>query len=145
MGKLQETLQALLAHQEKTASGSRKKSESKELTTLSSPSVAEVGGYSSCCTVAITNVAAKGCSYKEFAACKPPTYEGECHLVLVMKWVKEMELVFATSKCVVGSERFNTSEVNTSEVNTSEVNTSEVNTSEVNTSEVNTSEVNAAS
>ncbi|KAI3769854.1 hypothetical protein L6452_00968 [Arctium lappa] len=62
-------------HQEKSASGSKDKSDSREVTKLSSPPVTEVG------------------------ACKPPTYKGECDPVLVMKWIKEMELVFATSKC----------------------------------------------
>ncbi|KAI3758722.1 hypothetical protein L6452_06293 [Arctium lappa] len=69
------------------------------MTALSSLPGIEVGGNSSSMTGMTTKVTAKGCSYKEFAACKPPTYNGECDPILVMKWIKEMELVFATSKC----------------------------------------------
>ncbi|KAI3672540.1 hypothetical protein L6452_38630 [Arctium lappa] len=100
MGKLQETLQALLAHQEKSVSGSKDKSESREVTELSSLPVTEVGGNSLSVAEMTSKVGVKGCSYKEFAACKPPIFKGECDPVLVMKWIKEMELVFATSNCV---------------------------------------------
>ncbi|KAI3672436.1 hypothetical protein L6452_38524 [Arctium lappa] len=69
MGKLQETMNALLAQR----------------TTEVSATVVE-----------------RGCSFKEFTACIPPTYKGECDHVLAMKWVKGLELAFDTSKCSEG-------------------------------------------
>jgi hypothetical protein len=41
----------------------------------------------------------RGCSYKEFAACKPPTFNGERNPVVAMRWVMEMETAFDTCKC----------------------------------------------
>ncbi|KAI3667174.1 hypothetical protein L6452_42223 [Arctium lappa] len=41
---------------------------------------------------------------KEFSACKLSTYKGECDPVLAMKWVKEMALLFDTSKCAEGDK-----------------------------------------
>ncbi|KAJ9543820.1 hypothetical protein OSB04_023527 [Centaurea solstitialis] len=40
-----------------------------------------------------------GCSYKAFAACKPPLYKGERDPVLALRWVEEMEMVFETCRC----------------------------------------------
>ncbi|KAI3510608.1 hypothetical protein L1887_17735 [Cichorium endivia] len=42
----------------------------------------------------------KGCSYKTFQTCKPPTYYGDKNPITTMRWVKEMEAVFKTSKCI---------------------------------------------
>ena len=41
----------------------------------------------------------KGCSYKEFAACKPPSFKGERDPILASRWIREMEIVFDTFKC----------------------------------------------
>ena len=41
----------------------------------------------------------RGCSYKEFAACKPPTFKGERDPVVAMRWIMEMETAFDTCKC----------------------------------------------
>ncbi|KAI3678513.1 hypothetical protein L6452_37808 [Arctium lappa] len=49
--------------------------------------------------VSVKAVGGKGCSFKEFAACKPPTYKGECDPMVALRWVKGMELAFDTSKC----------------------------------------------
>ncbi|KAJ9561478.1 hypothetical protein OSB04_006638 [Centaurea solstitialis] len=40
-----------------------------------------------------------GCSYKTFAACKPPIYKGERDPVLALRWIEEIEMVFETCRC----------------------------------------------
>ncbi|KAJ9538321.1 hypothetical protein OSB04_031054 [Centaurea solstitialis] len=40
----------------------------------------------------------RGCSYKAFAACKPPTYKGERDPVLSMRWIEEIKMAFETCK-----------------------------------------------
>lgn len=40
-----------------------------------------------------------GCSYKYFLSCKPPEFKGSGDPVVSMRWLKEMENVFKTSKC----------------------------------------------
>ncbi|KAI3756962.1 hypothetical protein L6452_04494 [Arctium lappa] len=100
MRKLQETLNALLTQQSNEVSASKEKSGDKEATEVADSPVTVVGNHSqSTSAVKIKSTGEKGCSFKEFAACKPPTYKGECDPVLAMKLVKGMELAFDTSKC----------------------------------------------
>ncbi|KAI3748321.1 hypothetical protein L6452_11316 [Arctium lappa] len=101
MGKLQETLNALLTQRSNEASASKEKSGSKETTEVADSPVTMVGSHSQTTVAVVTkSMGGKGCSFKEFAACKPPTYKGECDPILAMKWVKGMELAFDTSKCL---------------------------------------------
>lgn len=44
-------------------------------------------------------VVPKGCDFKMFSSCKPPSYSGERDPVKAMKWLKEIESAFRTSKC----------------------------------------------
>ncbi|KAJ9561114.1 hypothetical protein OSB04_006274 [Centaurea solstitialis] len=81
MGKI-EKLQSLLKKQEGEPSESTK-SES----TMAMPIEKEVAKIK------------KGCTYKDFAICKPPTFKGERDPVLAMKWIMEMEAVFDTCHC----------------------------------------------
>ncbi|KAI3706879.1 hypothetical protein L6452_24918 [Arctium lappa] len=105
MGKLQETLNALLAQRTNEVSVSKEKSEDRVVTEISDSPVTVVGSHSQSTPVVMTKaVVEKGCSFKEFAAYKPPTYKGECDPVLAMKWVKGMELAFDTSKCSEGDK-----------------------------------------
>ncbi|KAI3669397.1 hypothetical protein L6452_40632 [Arctium lappa] len=100
MGKLQETLQALLAHETKEALASKERSEEKSTSEMSEPPVTMVGSHSqSTPIIAATALTEKGCSYKSFAACKPPIFKEECDPIVVIKWIGEMELTFDTSKC----------------------------------------------
>lgn len=96
MGKIQETLQALLSQQEKSVSGTKERSESKDGSEMSSPPVTGVGSHSQSTPVVVNKSAAKGCNYKAFASCKPPTFKGECDPVLAMKWIREMDLEMET-------------------------------------------------
>ncbi|KAL7607900.1 uncharacterized protein LOC111912373 [Lactuca sativa] len=45
-----------------------------------------------------------GCSYKYFLSCKPPEFKGSGDPVISMRWLKEMENVFKTSKCSEGDK-----------------------------------------
>ncbi|KAI3747349.1 hypothetical protein L6452_09803 [Arctium lappa] len=103
MEKLQETLNALLMRRSNEASESKEKSGSKEATEVADSPVTMVGSHSQTTSAVMTkSMGEKGCSFKDFATCKPPTYKGECDPVLAMKWIKGMELAFDTSKCSEG-------------------------------------------
>ncbi|KAJ0610890.1 putative retrotransposon gag domain-containing protein [Helianthus annuus] len=41
----------------------------------------------------------KGCSYKEFMACKPPIYNGEVDPVIWQRWLGDIEGVFERTHC----------------------------------------------
>ncbi|KAI3669531.1 hypothetical protein L6452_40768 [Arctium lappa] len=100
MGKLQETLNALLAQRNNEVSTSKEKSEENMETEVAESPVTGVGSHpQSNPIVSIKAVTGRGCSFKEFAACKPPTYKGECDPVIALRWIKGMELVFDTIKC----------------------------------------------
>ncbi|XP_021986817.1 uncharacterized protein LOC110883339 [Helianthus annuus] len=43
----------------------------------------------------------KGCSYKEFMACKPPIYNGEVDLIICQRWLGDVEGVFERTHCDV--------------------------------------------
>ncbi|KAJ9538925.1 LOW QUALITY PROTEIN: hypothetical protein OSB04_031658 [Centaurea solstitialis] len=45
------------------------------------------------------NVGGTGCSYKTFTSCKPPEFQGFSDPIATMRWIKEMEVTFVTSKC----------------------------------------------
>ncbi|KAI3702719.1 hypothetical protein L6452_28470 [Arctium lappa] len=101
MGKLNETLQALLAKKAQETSVSQGKSEEKETTEMATSPITVVGSHTQSTPIMeAKSVSEKGCSYKSFAACKPPMFKGECDPVIVIKWIREMELAFDTSKCV---------------------------------------------
>ena len=40
-----------------------------------------------------------GCKYKDFMTCRPSTYSGVAKPVVVMDWISEMEMAFATCGC----------------------------------------------
>ncbi|XP_021995664.1 uncharacterized protein LOC110892829 [Helianthus annuus] len=44
----------------------------------------------------------KGCSYKEFMACKPPIYNGEVDPIICQRWISDVEGVFERTHCDVG-------------------------------------------
>ncbi|XP_022018890.1 uncharacterized protein LOC110918920 [Helianthus annuus] len=44
----------------------------------------------------------KGCSYKEFMACKPPIYNGEVDPIICQRWISDVEGVFKRTHCDVG-------------------------------------------
>ncbi|KAJ9548812.1 hypothetical protein OSB04_021355 [Centaurea solstitialis] len=98
MDELQLALKALLENQQKSNSeGSGKKT----ITEGSNVPTTEVVGHS-CETPVVTTMpkSSKGCSFKTFTTCKPPTYNGERDPILAMKWIREMELAFDTCNCV---------------------------------------------
>ncbi|XP_021980024.1 uncharacterized protein LOC110876156 [Helianthus annuus] len=41
----------------------------------------------------------KGCSYKEFMACKPPLYHGEVDPIVCQRWLSDLEGVFERTHC----------------------------------------------
>ncbi|XP_022042236.1 uncharacterized protein LOC110944899 [Helianthus annuus] len=41
----------------------------------------------------------KGCSYKEFMACKPPIYNGEVDPIICQRWLGDIEGVFERTHC----------------------------------------------
>ncbi|XP_022032519.1 uncharacterized protein LOC110933613 [Helianthus annuus] len=41
----------------------------------------------------------KGCSYKEFMACKPPFYNGEVDPIICQRWLRDIEGVFERTHC----------------------------------------------
>lgn len=41
----------------------------------------------------------RGCSFKNFMACKPQPFQGDCDPVIAMRWIRETEVVFKISKC----------------------------------------------
>ncbi|XP_022014412.1 uncharacterized protein LOC110913902 [Helianthus annuus] len=41
----------------------------------------------------------KGCSYKEFMACKPPLYNGEVDPIICQRWLSDIEGVFERTHC----------------------------------------------
>ncbi|XP_022004516.1 uncharacterized protein LOC110902085 [Helianthus annuus] len=41
----------------------------------------------------------KGCSYKEFMACKPPLYNGEVDPIVCQRWLSDIEGVFERTHC----------------------------------------------
>ncbi|XP_035845772.1 uncharacterized protein LOC118492098 [Helianthus annuus] len=43
----------------------------------------------------------KGCSYKEFMACKPPIYNGEVDPIICQRWLSDIEGVFERTHCDV--------------------------------------------
>ncbi|XP_022041151.1 uncharacterized protein LOC110943724 [Helianthus annuus] len=43
----------------------------------------------------------KGCSYKEFMACKPPIYNGEVDPIVCQRWLSDVEGVFERTHCDV--------------------------------------------
>ncbi|KAI3734187.1 hypothetical protein L6452_13651 [Arctium lappa] len=100
MGKLQETLNALLAQRVNEVSVSKEKSEDKVATEVAESLVTAMGSHpQSGPIVSAKAVIGRGCSFKEFAACKPPSYKGECDPVVALRWIKSMELAFDMSKC----------------------------------------------
>ncbi|KAJ9551511.1 hypothetical protein OSB04_015556 [Centaurea solstitialis] len=97
MDELQQALKALLENQQKSnseGSGKKTKTEGSNVPTT------EVDGHS-CETPMIPTMpkSSKGCSFKTFTTCKPPTYSGERDPILAMKWIREMELAFDTCNC----------------------------------------------
>ncbi|KAJ0771927.1 putative transcription factor interactor and regulator CCHC(Zn) family [Helianthus annuus] len=44
----------------------------------------------------------KGCSYKEFMACKPPIYNGEVDPIICQRWLSDVEGVFERTHCDIG-------------------------------------------
>ena len=44
----------------------------------------------------------KGCSYKEFMACKPPIYNGEVEPIICQRWISDVVGVFERTHCDVG-------------------------------------------
>ncbi|KAJ0559852.1 putative nucleotidyltransferase, Ribonuclease H [Helianthus annuus] len=44
----------------------------------------------------------KGCSYKEFMACKPPIYNGEVDPIICQRWISDVEGVFERTHCDEG-------------------------------------------
>ena len=67
---------------------------------MTSPTPSILGGHSRpTSTLAVTPCLSRGCSYKEFAACKPPTFKGERDPVVASRWVREMEVAFDTCRC----------------------------------------------
>ncbi|KAJ9538003.1 hypothetical protein OSB04_030736 [Centaurea solstitialis] len=97
MDELQQALKALLENQQKSNSeGSGKKT----ITEGSNVPTTEVDGHS-CETPVVPTLpkSSKGCSFKTFTTCKPPTYTGERDPILAMKWIREMELAFDTCNC----------------------------------------------
>ncbi|KAI3680700.1 hypothetical protein L6452_35474 [Arctium lappa] len=100
MGKLQETLNALLAQRNNEVSVSKEKSEDKVGTEVAESPVTGMGSHpQSGPIVSVKAVTGRGCNFKEFAACKPPSYKGECDPLVALRWIKSMELAFDTSKC----------------------------------------------
>ncbi|KAJ9538250.1 hypothetical protein OSB04_030983 [Centaurea solstitialis] len=98
MDELQQALKALLENQQNSnseGSGKKTKTEGSNVPTT------EVDGHS-CETPVIPTMpkSSKGCSFKTFTMCKPPTYSGERDPILAMKWIREMELAFDTCNCV---------------------------------------------
>ncbi|XP_022032567.1 uncharacterized protein LOC110933665 [Helianthus annuus] len=47
------------------------------------------------------SVERKGCSYKEFMACKPPIYNGEVDPIICQRWLSDVEGVFERTHCDV--------------------------------------------
>ncbi|XP_035830771.1 uncharacterized protein LOC110866623 [Helianthus annuus] len=43
----------------------------------------------------------KGCSYKEFMACKPPIYNGEVDPIICQRWLSDVDGVFERTHCDV--------------------------------------------
>ena len=96
MGKIETALNNLLEMQEKSMA------RSKSGTELTGPIPTVVGGQPLSTPAAVEiprSTSTKGCSYKEFAACKPPSFKGERDPILASRWVREMEIVFDTCKC----------------------------------------------
>ncbi|KAJ9536200.1 hypothetical protein OSB04_un000625 [Centaurea solstitialis] len=50
------------------------------------------------------NMGGTGCSYKTFTSCKPPEFQGFSDPIATMRWIKEMEVTFVTSKCAEGDK-----------------------------------------
>ena len=72
LGKIEKTLQKLLEKQDKSAPEGKSSSE------RSSPPETIEGGHSkSTPSVMMIAKEEQGCSYKEFSACRPPTFKGE--------------------------------------------------------------------
>ena len=94
MGKLETALKDLLEMQEKSMA------RSKSGTELTGP-ILTVEGDHSLCTPAVVEIpkSTKGCSYKDFTACKPHSFKGERDPILDSRWIREMEIVFDTCKC----------------------------------------------
>ena len=97
LGKFEKTLQTLLNRQgsEKSASKEQKSTE-----TVSLPQA--VMGDRSGSTPSVMEVlrGKRGCTFKDFAACKPPVFKGERDPVLALQWLGEIEIAFDTCKCV---------------------------------------------
>ncbi|KAJ9542547.1 hypothetical protein OSB04_029053 [Centaurea solstitialis] len=68
---------------------------------MTSPPPTVVGGHSQLTPLetVVPTKSTHGCSYKAFAACKPPLYKGERDPVLALRWIEEMEMVFETCRC----------------------------------------------
>ncbi|KAJ9556477.1 hypothetical protein OSB04_011091 [Centaurea solstitialis] len=96
MDKIQDALQTLLNQQEKSKSGG-----GREDSGMTSPPATVIGGGSQQTPPAGGDLpkSTHGCSYKTFAACKPPTYKGERDPVLALRWIEEIEMVFETCRC----------------------------------------------
>ncbi|KAI3734188.1 hypothetical protein L6452_13652 [Arctium lappa] len=77
MGKLQETLNALLAQRNNEVSVSKEKSEDKVAIEVAESPVTAMGSHTqSGPMVSVKAVTRRGCSFKEFAACKPLRIKG---------------------------------------------------------------------
>ncbi|KAJ9552858.1 hypothetical protein OSB04_016903 [Centaurea solstitialis] len=98
MDKIQDALQTLLNQQEKS-----KPDGGREDSGMTSPPATVIGGGSQQTPPAVGDLpkSTHGCSYKTFAACKPPTYKGERDPVLALRWIEEIEMVFETCRCAV--------------------------------------------
>ena len=94
MNKIETALQSILVQQERTRGGSGKGSG------MTSPPPTILGGHSQPTTaMAVSPCLSQGCSYKEFGACKPPTFNGERDAVVALRWVRKMEVDFDTCSC----------------------------------------------
>ncbi|KAJ9561701.1 hypothetical protein OSB04_006861 [Centaurea solstitialis] len=97
MDEVQQALKTLLENQQNSNS---KGSGRKAVTEGSTVPTTEVDGHSRETPVVPTMPKpSKGCSFKTFTTCKPPTYNGERDPILAMKWIREMELAFDTCNC----------------------------------------------
>ncbi|KAJ9545394.1 hypothetical protein OSB04_025101 [Centaurea solstitialis] len=96
MDKIQDALQTLLNQQEKSKSDG-----GREDSGMTSPPATVIGGCSQQTPPAVGDLpkSTHGCSYKTFAACKPPTYKGERDPVLALRCIEEIEMVFETCRC----------------------------------------------
>ena len=86
LGRIESALKTLLAKQDSEP-------KSKSVGEQSSPHETVVGGQSQATLVEREiSRSTRGCSYKEFAACKPPTFKRERDPIIAIRWIMERKL-----------------------------------------------------